>query len=444
MKSLKIFFFFLFCFSSAQKGFEISTPKKTVIPFQLINNLIFIPLNINGVELTFLLDSGVNETILFSLDEKEIKFNDTEKVKFSGLGESKNIEGLRSDNNVVNIGKGYQDLKHTIYIILDESINFSSHVGIPVNGIIGYHFFKNKPVEIDYITKKITVYSDEKTFSKRKKKFKEFPITVEGNKPYLMTDVEMMREKVASKMLLDLGNSDAIWLFPKVIENFVYNRPNIDDYLGQGFNGDIFGKRSRIHGFYIGDFAFEKPLTAMPDEFSIQSLKIVPDRKGSVGSDILRRFTLIFDYQEKKIYLRKNKHFNDPFLFNKSGLDIQHDGMTWQQDLVRVETAKTEKAREGIVAYESEDKFKYNFVLKPQYSVAGCRKEAQCYIAGIRKDDKIISINNKKSGDWTLQKINDLMKQEDGTTVIFDMERNRQKMTFKLILKDPIPYQDEN
>ena len=444
MKSLKIFFFFLFCFSSAQKGFEISTPKKTVIPFQLINNLIFIPLNINGVELTFLLDSGVNETILFSLDEKEIKFNDTEKVKFSGLGESKNIEGLQSNNNVVNIGKGYQDLKHTIYIILDESINFSSHVGIPVNGIIGYHFFKNKPVEIDYITKKITVYSDEKTFSKRKKKFKEFPITVEGNKPYLMTDVEMMREKVASKMLLDLGNSDAIWLFPKVIENFVYNRPNIDDYLGQGFNGDIFGKRSRIHGFYIGDFAFEKPLTAMPDEFSIQSLKIVPDRKGSVGSDILRRFTLIFDYQEKKIYLRKNKHFNDPFLFNKSGLDIQHDGMTWQQDWVRVETAKTEKAREGIVAYESEDKFKYNFVLKPQYSVAGCRKEAQCYIAGIRKDDKIISINNKKSGDWTLQKINDLMKQEDGTTVIFDMERNRQKMTFKLILKDPIPYQDEN
>ena len=444
MKSLKIFFFFLFCFSSAQKGFEISTPKKTVIPFQLINNLIFIPLNINGVELTFLLDSGVNETILFSLDEKEIKFNDTEKVKFSGLGESKNIEGLRSDNNVVNIGKGYQDLKHTIYIILDESINFSSHVGIPVNGIIGYHFFKNKPVEIDYITKKLSVYNDEKTFSKRKKKFKEFPISVEGNKPYLMTDVEMMQEKVASKMLLDLGNSDAIWLFPKVIENFVYNRPNIDDYLGQGFNGDIFGKRSRIHGFYIGDFAFEKPLTAMPDEFSIQSLKIVPDRKGSVGSDILRRFTLIFDYQEKKIYLRKNKHFNDPFLFNKSGLDIQHDGMTWQQDLVRVETAKTEKAREGIVAYESEDKFKYNFVLKPQYSVAGCRKEAQCYIAGIRKDDKIISINNKKSGDWTLQKINDLMKQEDGTTVTFDMERNRQKMTFKLILKDPIPYQDEN
>lgn len=442
MKLLKILFVFMFCYSSAQNGFEISDPKKTVIPFQLINNLIFIPVNINGVDLTFLLDSGVNETILFSLNEKEVKFNDTEKIKFSGLGENKNIEGLRSDNNKVNIGKDYQDFKHTVFIILDESINFSSHIGIPVNGIIGYHFFKDQQVEIDYISKKITVYKNEKLFENRKKKFKEFPITVESNKPYLVADVEMTNEKVPSKMLLDLGNSDAIWLFPKVIKDFVYNRPNIDDYLGQGFNGDIFGKRSRIHGLYIGNFAFEKPLTAMPDEFSIQNLKLVPDRKGSIGSDILRRFTIIFDYQGNKIYLRKNKHYDDPFLFNKSGLDVQHDGMTWEQDLVKVETAKTSKASEEIVAYTSDQKFKYNFVLKPQYSIAGCRTESQCYLAGIRKDDKIISIDKKKGGDWTLQKINDYMKQEDGTLVTFEVERNQQKLTFKLILKDPIPYQD--
>lgn len=442
MKLLKILFLGLFCFCQAQSGFKIADPKKTVIPFQLINNLIFIPVNINGVDLTFLLDSGVKETILFSLDEKEVNFNDIEKIKFSGLGEEKNIEGLQSDNNSVKIGRDYQDLKHTVFIILDESINFSSHVGIPVNGIIGYHFFKDKPVQIDYIRKKITVFNDEKAYRKNLKKFREIPITIEGFKPYLLADVEMTDHKVPSKMLLDLGNSDAIWLFPKVIKDFVYNRPNIDDYLGKGFNGDIFGKRSRIHGLYIDNFGFEKPLTALPDEFSIQSLKIVPERKGSIGSEILRRFTIIFNYEEKRIYLRKNKHFSDPFLFNKSGLDVQHDGMTWEQDLVKVETAKTVKATEGIVAYDANEKFKYNFVLKPQYSVAGCRKDSQCYLAGIRKDDKIITINKKKASDFTLQKINDLMKQEDGTLVTFEVERDQQKLTFQLILKDPIPYQD--
>jgi hypothetical protein len=46
---------------------------------------------------------------------------------------------------------------------------------------------------------------------------------------------------------------------PTLIKDFVYNRPNIDDFLG-GFNGDIYGKRSRIHNFYLGDFRFENLL----------------------------------------------------------------------------------------------------------------------------------------------------------------------------------------
>ena len=152
MKLLSVILLFAFSFATAQNGFKITDQKKTVIPFQLINNLIFVPLNINGADLTFLLDSGVNETILFSLDNKEINFNDIEKVTFSGLGESKNIEGLRSDNNIVSIGKDFKDYTHTVFIILDESINFSSHVGIPVNGIIGHQFFKNHPRKTDQVS----------------------------------------------------------------------------------------------------------------------------------------------------------------------------------------------------------------------------------------------------------------------------------------------------
>src|SRR5690606_18487866 len=159
--------------------------------------------------------------------------------------------------------------------------NISSHVGIPVNGIIGYHFFKNHRIAIDYLSKKITVYNDDKLFKKKIKRFTEFPITIEKNKPYIYGDVEMTKEKKSSKLLIDLGNRDPIWLFPTLIKNFVYNRPNIDDFLGRGFNGDVLGKRSRIHNFYLGEFKFEKPLTAMPDEYSIQHVHLVENRKGS-------------------------------------------------------------------------------------------------------------------------------------------------------------------
>jgi uncharacterized protein YqiB (DUF1249 family) len=45
----------------------------------------------------------------------------------------------------------------------------------------------------------------------------------------------------------------------------------------------------------------------MPDEFSIQHVNLVEDRKGSVGGEIMRRFTVVFDYPNQKLYLKKNK-----------------------------------------------------------------------------------------------------------------------------------------
>ena len=105
---------FLFCFwifftfsvsVFSQDGFQFETDKtKITIPFQLINNLIFIPINVNGVELNFLLDTGVEETILLSLDDKEgLNFNNVEKIKLRGLGMEESIEGLRSNDNVLSV-----------------------------------------------------------------------------------------------------------------------------------------------------------------------------------------------------------------------------------------------------------------------------------------------------------------------------------------------------
>ena len=39
---------------------------------------------------------------------------------------------------------------HMFYIVLDPEFNLSSHIGIPVNGIIGFQFFRDNLVEINY------------------------------------------------------------------------------------------------------------------------------------------------------------------------------------------------------------------------------------------------------------------------------------------------------
>ncbi|MDW9383003.1 PDZ domain-containing protein [Chryseobacterium sp. JV558] len=429
---------FLSIFVNAQNSFELINTKKAVIPFQFINNLIFIPINVNGAELTFLLDTGVSETILFSLENKELKLSNVEKVKFSGLGGSLSIDGLKSDRNLGKIGNEIVNTSMSLYIIIDEEFNISPHVGIPVNGVIGYHFFKDHPIYIDYVSKKITVYENFDPLKKKTKRFEEFPITIEKDKPYLYAGIEMTNEKKDSKLLIDLGNSDAIWLFPTLIKNFVYNRPNIDDFLGRGFNGDIYGKRSRIHNFYLGSFKFEKPLTAMPDEFSIQHVKLVDSRKGSVGSEITRRFTVIFDYPNHKLYLRKNRYFDDPFHFNMSGLDFKQDGLEWQEDKLKIETQKSTMSTTEVY----KDAIQYKFSLKPIFSIAGVRKDSPAYEAGLQKDDKILSINGDQTSNMTLEKIVELMKSNEGRNITMVIQRKNQKLTLSFALEDPIPYQE--
>ncbi|KAA0128638.1 peptide-binding protein [Chryseobacterium sp. SN22] len=432
----------LFCsiFLNAQNSFEVEDTNKTVVPFKLIANLIFIPVNINGVDLTFLLDTGVSETSIFSLENQELKLPNVEKIRFSGLGGNISIDGFRSDNNTARIGKSFVNDSMTVYIIVDQDFNISSHVGIPVNGIIGYHFFKNHPVVIDYSSKKITIYNDEKLFRRKVKKFEEIDISIEKNKPYVFADVEMTRERKRSKLLIDLGNSDAMWLFPTLIKDFVYNRPNIEDYLGRGFNGDVYGKRSRIHHLYLGDFAFEKPLTAMPDEFSIQHVNLVEGRKGSVGGDIMRRFTVAFDYAHQKMYLRKNSSFNDPFHFNMSGLDFRQDGMEWTKDMVTL-PARSKGSPSGSTEIINNN-LQYNFVLKPVFSIAGVRRGSPGDRAGIQKEDRLISINGRKTADMTLQKILEMMKSGEGKTIEMIIERKNKPMTLQFTLEDPIPYQE--
>ncbi|WP_294304391.1 PDZ domain-containing protein [uncultured Chryseobacterium sp.] len=439
---LRYLFMLLFfsIFTDAQNSFELEGNEKIVIPFKLIANLIFISVNINGADLTFMLDTGVAETSIFSLENKELTLPNVEKVRFSGLGGTASIDGFRSDNNVVRIGKNFVNSSATLYIITEQDFNISSHVGIPVNGIIGYHFFKNHPVVIDYYNRKITVYNDDGLFRKKIRKFEEISIAIEKNKPYLFADVEMTNEKKNSKLLIDLGNSDPVWLFPVLIKNFIYNRPNIDDYLGRGFNGDVYGKRSRIHHLYLGNFVFEKPLTAMPDEFSIQNVNMVENRKGSVGGDIMRRFTVAFDYPNQKLYLRKNRNFNDPFHFNMSGLDFKQDGMEWTKDLITL-PAKSKAAPAGSTEVINNN-LQYNFILKPIFSIAGIRKDSPGARAGLQKDDRLISINGRKTADMTLEKIMEMMKSEEGRTIEMLIERKNKPLTFTFKLEDPIPYQE--
>lgn len=441
MKKIYLIFILLLSnlLSFSQSGFKFLSNKKYIsIPFKTGNNLIIVPVDLNGVKLNFLLDTGVENTILFSLENADsIQFGKVEKIKIRGLGKGEPIDAFHSTKNKISINE-FVDEDHEIFIILDQDVNFSSQLGIPIHGIIGYHFFKNNLIKVDYISKKIKIYKDyESRIKKELQKYDEIPITIEFEKPYLNAIVKLAddKESIETKLLIDTGGSDALWLFED--NKIRSSKEYFNDFLGRGFSGDIYGKRSRISNFSIGNNLIKNPTISFPDAESLKHVNMVNGRNGSVGSGIFNRFTVVFDYARNKIFLKKNKNFEEPFNYNMSGIEIEHSGLQWVKEEVQLKATFVSETNNERPVYESEKQsnLKYQFVLKPRYEIMNVRSNSPAEEAGIKKGDIIQKINGRNVYKYELQDIILLMQSEEGKWIKLEVERNGVMFKTKFQLK---------
>ena len=73
-------------FASSQEHFFLNKEVSEKIKFELIGNLIVIPIEINGFNLSFILDSGVSVPILFNVsDSDSLDLKNIEKFFFTRL-----------------------------------------------------------------------------------------------------------------------------------------------------------------------------------------------------------------------------------------------------------------------------------------------------------------------------------------------------------------------
>ncbi|MEE9348804.1 MAG: aspartyl protease family protein [Flavobacteriaceae bacterium] len=430
---LTLLTFFILTNLHSQSNFRlINNIKKETVKFKLINNLIIIPVKINGKDLNFLLDTGVSHSILFNVSANDsLKLRDAKKIKIKGLGNGKQFNAYESKNNLFRL-KNIVSPNFRLLIILDEEFDFSSRLGIDVHGIIGSDLFENFTVKVNYSYRKLEFYNPDLYVYEKCKKCQDFPLVFQGKKPYIHSLISSKDKMTPVKLLIDSGSSDSIWLHEESKDEIQIPDKFYKDFLGKGLSGNIFGKKAKLKKLEIGSFNFENMIAVYPDSSSFNYNNLKYKRDGVLGGEILKRFHIIYDYKHKKVTFKKNrKYYKSIFYYDKSGMDIIHDGKV----LIKKYNPKI-IVKTNSVGSVTEEVAMYNYSFENSFIISNIKKDSPAYKAGLKEGDVIIKLNYNAVYNLNLQELNSKLSGNEGKRIHLKVERNGVVLKFKFKLID--------
>ncbi len=390
--------------------------------------------------MSFILDTGVDKTILFSLSENDsLGLKNVKKISLHGLGKGKAIDALISQKNKLKVG-ALKSNDETIYVVLKDQFELSGKMGTTIHGIIGYSLLKDVIAKINYKTKKIILYNPKNFQYKKCKKCEEFPVEFYRNKPYVDAAIQLDtigNEMTSVKMLIDTGGSDALWLFEESHEKIKTPLRHYNDILGEGLSGTIYGNRARIPKVRLGKFEVLQPTVSFLDTISTLQARKFETRNGSIGSNILKRFKVWIDYPNKKLILRKCAALTGGFEYNMSGLDIVYNG----EQLVK------EMDPEKVISYSGQNSSfennsntitfsaSYRFKFKPSYRISKVLQNSPAALVGIYPDDILLKINGNSVHDLSIGQLIKKLQTKDGKKIRVTIRRGEDILKFQFKLK---------
>ncbi len=399
----------------AALGIKHPRKKSSRINFEMAHNLVIIPIKINDSDtLRFILDTGVTHTLLTDLTANDaLTLQYSRKVDLFGLGSGRPIEALHSYGNELMLPGIYGNFQDLI-VPLQNIFQLSENLGMQVNGLLGYEIFQSFIVEIDYSQKKLTLHDPVQYRARLERRTKRWlkrekavalPLEIIRRKPYIRATVQTSpASDVPVMLLVDSGASQALSLYASTHEKLEIPAQSFRSFLGMGLSGEIFGYTGKIESITLGQrYRMSKPIVSFPDDAAVREALNVANRNGTLGADVLRRFTVIFDYLGQQLILRPNFEFKTPFSYNMSGIELGTPipGM-------------------------------------PIFQVTEVRKGSVGEEAGIRRGDQLMGINGVNIANYTLSDLLKLFHSRAGRRLRLAMHRNGTYYRTELVLRDDL------
>lgn len=372
--------------------------KKDVIDFDMVKNLIIIPIYINGKgPFNFILDTGVgpliitDPTLIETLSLKKLR-----PAKIYGLGQGQEIEAFTS--NDINVKIKEASIQHIPTAILKTDVfNLSSYMGKKIYGLIGFYFFNSFLVKVNYTTQQVRFFSPE---TKTRKRGTRFPIEIQNKNPYITIDMQTpQKTNIKAKLIIDCGASHALSM--EALNGAAFPLPDstISANLGLGLSGLISGHIGRIPLLKLGKYSFKNVVSSFPAFESVAAQIGYNTRNGNLGAEFLRRFDITFDYQNLGVYFKPNSSYQAPFDHDMAGMEVYIDPNNSRFFVGRIEPGSPAEK------------------------------------AGFLEQDEMVTIDLKRIDFYSLEEITNLFKSANGKTVVIEIIRNDKNIIKLLKLK---------
>ncbi len=425
--------------------FSDSTQQWIRIPFHLVNNLILVKVEINGVPLQLVFDTGVKHTVLINLEQIDsLDLYHARKIWLSGLGKNKEkIPALYATGNRLEIGGLICDSSDVLMVT--EAFKFSENLGEVIHGFIGTDLVKDYPVKIDFKHRKLVFYRPDYFARKKFGRYRRIPLTIDDAKPYIELKIRFRSKHSLQKIkvLMDTGASDALWLFQGRGIRPDSGMRSLRDYFGLGFSGEIYGLRTRASELTIPEtrFRFRRPIVSFPDTSSLFHLGNGWNFDGIAGNELWRRFYVILNFPDRKLLLKKYPHnYHHSFSYNIPGLYLGYKGkipIRFKRLQTRiVHSDATEHGRGSdtkVVQY-----YEYSYRLMDRIVISRVRRNSPAWKAGLRPGDVVLEINDENIYNYKLETIRQKFLLRNLHKWKFLVERNGLKITFHFTVNNPL------
>jgi hypothetical protein len=329
----------------AQEEFIAPARQLTKMPFRQLTG---------GVVLLQARFANFPDTLNFILDTGSggISLDSTTTVYF-GLKPTPSDRTIRGIAGVRTVSFLYNQKLHLPGLTVD-SLNFHINnydvltqvYGEKIDGIIGYSFLSRYIVKVDYDTSQLEVWTRGSLKYPRGGYLMRPVITT------LPVQQARVRDDVAvnSRFLYDMGAGLCLMLSTDFVRDsaLLDKRRKLYVKEAEGLGGKIDMHMTVVREVKIGPFRFKNvPVYIFDDDYNITSY---PYLGGLIGNDLLRRFNTILNYENRNIYMVPNKHFNDPFDYSYSGIELYYiNGQVLIGDVAKGSPAEKAGVQEGDV-----------------------------------------------------------------------------------------------